>query len=47
VPVRIHIDTLPEGVELRVGTTASVLVMTGTSGKKGEKKAVAAPKALQ
>ncbi|MGD9054681.1 MAG: HlyD family secretion protein [Desulfobacterales bacterium] len=47
VPVRIHIDKVPEGVELRVGTTASVLVMTGTSGKKSEKKAVAAPKALQ
>ncbi len=49
VPVRIHIDLdkLPEDVELRVGTTASVLVMTGTSGSKSEKSAVAAPKALQ
>jgi len=49
VPVRIHIDPakLPEGVELRVGTTASVLVMTETSGGKSEKMAVAAPKALQ
>jgi multidrug resistance efflux pump len=49
VPVRIHFDLtkLPEGVQLRVGTTASVLVMTGTSGGKGEKTAVAAPKALQ
>ncbi len=47
VPVRIHIDEVPEGVKLRVGTTASVLVMTGTSGKNSEKKAVAAPKALQ
>jgi multidrug resistance efflux pump len=49
VPVRIHLDLdkLPEGVDLRVGTTASVLVMTGTSGSKGEKTAVAAPKALQ
>jgi multidrug resistance efflux pump len=47
VPVRIHIDLLPEGVELRVGTTASVLVMTGTSDRKSEKQAVAAPKALQ
>jgi hypothetical protein len=45
--VRIHIDPLPEGVELRVGTTASVLVMTGTSGKKSEKQAVAVPKPLQ
>jgi multidrug resistance efflux pump len=47
VPVRIHIDPLPEGVELRVGTTASVLVMTGTSKDENKKKAVAAPKALQ
>jgi len=47
VPVRIHLDQVPEGVELRVGTTASVLVMTGTSGSKSEKQAVAAPKALQ
>ena len=38
---------LPEGVQLRVGTAASVLVMTGTSGRKSEKSAVAAPRALQ
>ena len=47
VPVRIYLDPLPEGVELRVGTTASVLVMTGTSGKKSEKPTVGAPRALQ
>jgi multidrug resistance efflux pump len=47
VPVRIHIDQVPEGVKLRVGTTASVLVMTGTSNRKSQKKAVAVPKALQ
>jgi len=47
VPVRIHLDKMPEDVELRVGTTASVLVMTGTSGSKSDKLAVAAPKALQ
>ncbi|NOQ65306.1 MAG: biotin/lipoyl-binding protein [Methyloprofundus sp.] len=28
IPVRIQLDKLPEGVELRIGTTASVLVMT-------------------
>ena len=28
VPVRIHLTDVPEDVELRVGTTASVLVMT-------------------
>ena len=49
VPIRIHIelDKLPQGVQLRVGTTASVLVMAGTSDDKSEKPAVAAPKALQ
>jgi hypothetical protein len=45
--VRIHLDKLPKDVKLRVGTTASVLVMTGTSDDKSEKTAVAAPKALQ
>jgi len=47
VPVRIHMEKIPEGVQLRVGTTASVLVMTGTSDSKSDGKAVAAPKALQ
>ena len=49
VPVRIHIDLdkLPEDVKLRVGTTVSVLVMTGTSGSETKKAAVAAPRALQ
>ncbi len=49
VPVRIHLDRdkLPEGVRLRVGTTASVLVMTGTAGRESTKPAVAAPRALQ
>jgi len=47
IPVRIHIDKVPEDIKLRVGTTASVLVMTGTSGSKSDKPSVAAPKALQ
>ena len=34
VPVRINIDKVPDGVELRVGTTASVLVKTGTGGSR-------------
>jgi multidrug resistance efflux pump len=34
VPVRVEFDKLPEGVELVVGTTASVLVMTGTAGNE-------------
>jgi len=47
VPVRIHLTSVPEEVELRVGTTASVLVMTGTAGRDKEKRAVAVPRALQ
>lgn len=30
VPVRIHLDSVPDEIVLRVGTTASVLVKTGT-----------------
>ncbi len=47
VPVRVHLETVPEGVELRVGTTASVLVMTGTSGGDGSTTAPPAPAMLQ
>jgi multidrug resistance efflux pump len=32
IPVRIRVKDLPEGVVLRLGSTASVLVRTGTSG---------------
>jgi multidrug resistance efflux pump len=34
VPVRIHLDKVPEEVKLRVGTTASVLVKSGSADKK-------------
>ncbi len=47
VPVRIHLEKVPEGVQLRVGTTASVLVMTGTGDGESGGKAVATPRALQ
>jgi multidrug resistance efflux pump len=47
VPVRIHFDAIPDGVDLRVGTTASVLVMTGTAGSAGTRPATALPSALQ
>jgi len=47
VPVRIHLDELPEGVELRVGTTASVLVMTGSADSDHDKSVPPVPKALQ
>jgi len=44
VPVRIHLTDVPDGIELRVGTTASVLVMTG---EDQDGTAPAVPKALQ
>jgi multidrug resistance efflux pump len=47
VPVRVHLKDVPEGVELRVGTTASVLVMTGTAGSESDSPAVPVPRALQ
>ncbi|MEM7026306.1 MAG: HlyD family secretion protein, partial [Pseudomonadota bacterium] len=47
VPVRVHLESLPDNVHLRVGTTASVLVMTGTAGTDGDHAAVAAPGWLQ
>ena len=45
VPVRIHLVDVPDDIELRVGTTASVLVMTGDS--DAGKSAPALPSALQ
>ena len=47
VPVRIHLGELPEGVTLRVGTTGSVLVMTGTAEDRHDKPVPPAPTALQ
>lgn len=32
IPVRIHLEEVPDEIKLRVGTTCSVLVETGTSG---------------
>jgi multidrug resistance efflux pump len=46
IPVRVHLDKMPEGVELRVGATASVLVMTGTGGE-GKGPIPPAPAVLQ
>jgi multidrug resistance efflux pump len=45
VPVRIHLADVPPEVELRVGTTASVLVMTGTAEDGGRVPPL--PRALQ
>jgi multidrug resistance efflux pump len=42
IPVRIHLDELPDEIKLRVGTTCSVLVMADE-----EAKVPAAPAALQ
>jgi multidrug resistance efflux pump len=47
VPVRIHLTDVPRDVKLRVGTTCSVLVMTGTADGDHDKPVPAAPKALQ
>lgn len=35
VPVRVHLKEVPKEVDLRVGTTASVLVRTGTANDSG------------
>jgi multidrug resistance efflux pump len=46
VPVRIHLTDVPQGVALRVGTTASVLVMTDSS-SPGKKSIPALPQGAQ
>jgi len=45
--VRVHLEQIPDGVDLRVGTTGSVLVMTGTADSVEAISAVAAPAVLQ
>jgi len=47
VPVLIELDNPPDHVKLRVGTTASVLVRTGTAGDTEVAPATAAPTVLQ
>jgi multidrug resistance efflux pump len=47
IPVRVHLEQIPDGVELRVGTTGSVLVMTGTSNGDDDRPVPAVPQALQ
>lgn len=47
VPVRVHLTDLPDDVALRVGTTASVLVMTGTTAAEAGGEVAAAPALLQ
>jgi multidrug resistance efflux pump len=47
VPVRIRLTDVPDEVALRVGTTCSVLVMTGTADEDSGGRVAAAPKVLQ
>ena len=47
VPVRIRLGELPEGIALRVGTTSSVLVLTGTAEEGHDGSVPAAPAILQ
>ena len=45
IPVAVRIQKLPDNVKLRAGTTASVLIMTGTSADRERVPSV--PRALQ
>ena len=47
VPVRMHLEQVPDEVELRVGTTDSVLVQTGAGDRNDETGIAPAPAALQ
>jgi multidrug resistance efflux pump len=47
VPVRVHLDEVPNDIKLRVGTTASVLVMKGSRDLKGKVRLTPVPRALQ
>ena len=47
VPIRIHLTDVPEEIKLRVGTTCSVLVMSGTADGGSDQPVPAAPAALQ
>ncbi len=47
IPVRIHLDNVPDEVKLRVGTTASVLVRKDSKGGAVDDKVLPVPSALQ
>ncbi len=47
VPVKIHLTDVPKHIKLRVGTTCSVLVMTGSKDSDDSKHVPAAPNVLQ
>jgi len=47
VPVLVHLLEVPDDVKLIVGTTASVVVMTGTHAEERKEPVPPAPRALQ
>ena len=47
VPVRVHLVDPPKDIPLRVGTTASVMVMTGSRGAESAKPVPPLPRPLQ
>jgi len=47
VPVRIHLEEVPDEVKLRMGTTASVVVLTGTACSEADGGTPALPGALK
>jgi multidrug resistance efflux pump len=47
VPVRVHLVEVPDDIELRVGTTASVLVRKGTRDDTDKRRLTPVPRALQ
>ena len=47
VPVRIELEEVPDEVKLRMGTTASVVVLTGTHGSIGGDRVPDLPRSLQ
>ncbi len=47
VPVRVYLTNIPKGVQLRVGTTCSVLVVTDSDNNDHKKQIPAAPTALR
>jgi multidrug resistance efflux pump len=47
VPVLIHLEEVPDHINLRVGTTASVLVRAGSAHEPGNESMTPAPSALE
>ena len=47
IPVLVELDEIPDDVALRVGTTCSMLVETGTAEEQAQSSPTSAPRALQ